>query len=115
MSIGTLLDTLINGRKVGTDRFGNKYYAERRTPEGRRQRRWVIYKDTLEPSRVPAEWHAWLHHTTEAPIESPDRPWYKDHVPNLTGTPAAYVPPGDERRGGRRDRATGDYEPWRPA
>jgi NADH:ubiquinone oxidoreductase subunit len=26
----------------------------------------------------------------------------------------AYVPPGHERRGGQRQRATGDYEAWRP-
>ena len=30
------------------------------------------------------------------------------------GTPLAYVPPGHERRGGKRAPATGDYEAWKP-
>jgi len=35
-------------------------------------------------------------------------------VPNLTGTPAAYHPPGSVLHGGARAHATADYEPWRP-
>jgi NADH:ubiquinone oxidoreductase subunit len=42
------------------------------------------------------------------------RPWQKDHLPNLTGTAAAYRPPGHILQGGQRDKATGDYEPWVP-
>jgi len=66
---------------------------------------------------VPAEWHAWLHHTADQP--PPDggvakRPWQKAHLPNQTGTAAAYRPPGHVLKGGQRDRATGDYEPWVP-
>ena len=34
--------------------------------------------------------------------------------PNHTGTNAAYLPPGHDLRGGKRDRATGDYEAWQP-
>src|SRR3546814_7347583 len=63
------------------------------------------------------EWHAWLHHTTDAvpPEGGPDRhPWQKDHQPNLTGTVQAYRPPGHTLKGGRRAPATGDYEPWTP-
>jgi NADH:ubiquinone oxidoreductase subunit len=41
--------------------------------------------------------------------------WQKPHVPNLTGTPEAYRPPGHVAMGGRRAPATGDYEPWRPS
>jgi NADH:ubiquinone oxidoreductase subunit len=32
----------------------------------------------------------------------------------MTGTPFAYHPQGSILRGGRRARATGDYEPWTP-
>jgi len=35
-------------------------------------------------------------------------------VPNLTGTAEAYRPPGHVLAGGQRDKATGDYEPWKP-
>ncbi len=83
-----------------------------------RERRWVIYKGEVEASRVPAEWHAWLHHTTdEIPPEGgpPKQPWQKEHERNLTGSAEAYRPPGHMLKGGRRDKATGDYEPWTPS
>jgi NADH:ubiquinone oxidoreductase subunit len=83
----------------------------------RKERRWVIYNGEIEASRVPPEWHVWLHHTSdEIPPEGgpPRQPWQKDHQPNLTGTGHAYRPPGHTLKGGRRDRATGDYEPWTP-
>ena len=41
-------------------------------------------------------------------------PWQKEHLPNLTGTPEAYRPAGSLERGGKRARATGDYEAWQP-
>ncbi|KAA5607431.1 NADH:ubiquinone oxidoreductase subunit NDUFA12 [Roseospira marina] len=114
MSIGTKIFSRLNGRLVGNDRFGNTYFEERRPPKGRRVKRWVLYKGIAEPSKVPPEWNAWLHHTVDAPLAAPDRPWIKEHVPNLSGTPAAYVPTGDERRGGTRRAASGDYEAWTP-
>ncbi|MGH6798662.1 MAG: NADH:ubiquinone oxidoreductase subunit NDUFA12, partial [Roseiarcus sp.] len=40
--------------------------------------------------------------------------WQKPHLPNLTGTPLAYRPPGSVLEGGHRAPATGDYEPWTP-
>jgi len=118
MNIGTWLFTLWNGKLVGTDEHGNRYYIERRQTEGYRTRRWVIYVGEVEASKVPPRWHAWLHYTTDLlPEESeiPKRPWEKEHLPNLTGTEAAYRPPGHELAGGHRARGTGDYEPWRPS
>ena len=118
MTLGTRLFTLVNGVLVGTDPEGNRYYTERHPREGRRVRRWVIYNGPAEASRVPASWHGWLHYRTDEPPPPegrPRRPWQKDHVANATGTPAAYRPPGHVLEGGKRDKATGDYEPWRPA
>lgn len=114
MSIGTIIYSRLNGRQVGTDRFGNAYYEERRTPKGRRTKRWVLFKGLAEPSKIPPEWHAWLHHTVESPLSPVEQPWMKPHVPNLSGTPGAYVPTGDERRGGTRRQASGDYQAWTP-
>jgi NADH:ubiquinone oxidoreductase subunit len=50
----------------------------------------------------------------DVPGARPRHSWEKPHVPNLTGTPLAYHPPGSVLRGGHRQRATGDYEPWVP-
>jgi NADH:ubiquinone oxidoreductase subunit len=116
MTIGTTLFTWLHGEAVGNDDQGNRYYQERKIVAGRRRRRWVIYNGEAEASRVPPEWHIWLHYTTNTP-PSPGasrRPWQKPHEPNHTGTPLAYRPPGHTLSGGKRDKATGDYEPWTP-
>ena len=81
------------------------------------KRRWVIYEGYADASKVPAEWHGWLHHTfAEPPTIEPllRRPWEKDHLPNLTGTIHAWKPKGAISRGGVRAKTTGDYEAWRP-
>ena len=59
----TRVMTWLQGERVGADSFGNCYYQERAKPAGRRRRRWVVYKQEDEASRVPPSWHAWLHYT----------------------------------------------------
>ena len=119
MSIGTLIDTWLHGEYVGSDSFGNRYYRDRRRRRGLgRERRWVVYTGEADASRVPPEWHGWLHATVADPPKPdgvPRRPWQKPHEPNLTGTEAAYRPQGHTLRGGVRAKATGDYEPWIPS
>lgn len=115
--IGTTLMTAFSGRVVGRDAEGNTYYEQRRPAKGARSRRWVIYNGVAEPSRVPPEWHGWLHYTFDAPLESQSQfhqAWQKPHQPNLTATDQAYHPPGSQVAGGVRDRATGDYQAWKP-
>ncbi len=106
------------GRPIGTDPSGNQYYEGKARQGYKNLRRWVIYKGAPEASTVPPEWHGWLHHQTD---EVPDlqsgsfrKPWQKPHRPNLTGTNQAYRPPGHILAGGKRDKATGDYEAWSP-
>ncbi len=115
MNIGTRIFTWLNGQQVGRDGLGNIYYQDRKPRAGLRTRRWVIYAGEVEASSVPPEWHAWLHHTTEAPIvEANRRAWERPHLPNLTGTIASYRPAGHDYSGGHRAAATGDYEAWTP-
>ncbi len=114
---GTLMQTFFCGVRTGEDEFGNRYYHERKTPSGIRQKRWVIYAGEPEASKVPPEWHIWLHHTADAPIsdDSPfHKPWQKPYQQNMTGTSEAYRPPGHVLEGGKRAKATGDYEAWNP-
>lgn len=116
MSLGTRLYTWRNGELVGEDEFGNRYYREKKVASVRDAKRWVMYKGEPEASKVPPQWHRWLHKTTdEVPSGTPSlRPWQKPHLPNLTGTELAYRPPGHALAGNRRDKATGDYEAWTP-
>jgi NADH:ubiquinone oxidoreductase subunit len=111
-TIGTSFYTWRKGRQVGEDAAGNRYYVERGGT-----RRWVLFNGAVDASRVPPEWHAWLHGITHTPpSEQPlaRKPWEKDREPNKTGTSEAYFPPGSLAVGGHRPPATGDYEAWRP-
>lgn len=117
-TIGALVTIGRRGRFVGDDEFGNRYYESRDTVsyDGRR-RRWVIYDGYADASKVPPEWHGWLHYTydappTEAPL--PRQVWEKDHLPNMSGTPLAWRPQGSLLAQGERPAATGDYEAWKP-
>lgn len=109
---GANLLTWFKGAYVASDNYGNMYYEERfyfGKPKDRQPRRWVIYKGNPEGSKVPSEWHAWLHFTTDkTPDEAPpvNYAWEKPHMPNLTGTKKAYEPPVN--------RAAKYYEAWQP-
>ena len=109
-TISTQIFTWRKGQKVGEDAQGNIYYQ---TTGGKR--RWVIYNGEMEATRIPADWHGWLHFTwDEPPTEAPlvQRAWQKPHQENLTGTDAAYVPAGSLRR--PTPVARTDYEAWQP-
>ena len=54
-TVGTFLYTLFTGKLVGEDYFGNKYYSNLKG------KRWVIYKNIVESSKIPPEWHSWIH------------------------------------------------------
>lgn len=115
MSVATWFYTKLHGELVGEDSFGNRYYRSKRKRAFGREQRWAVFADgSNEPSNVPAEWHAWLHHTTDEPVRDEGKPWIREHVPNLTGTTAAYLPPGADARGGVRAATSGDYEAWSP-
>lgn len=109
-TIGTQLYTWRKGQKVGEDELGNIYYQTR---DG--VRRWVIFNGEIEGSHISPDWHGWLHHTfEESPADSPmvHKAWEKPHVPNMTGTAAAYAPAGSLRQAIPADRR--DYEAWSP-
>ncbi|NCP19857.1 MAG: NADH:ubiquinone oxidoreductase subunit NDUFA12 [Erythrobacter sp.] len=116
-TIGTSIFTSRKGEHVGTDAAGNRYYRSKHVKDGQRERRWVIYDGANDASRVPSEWHGWLHGSGEDVPESflpAPRIWEADYTPNATGSADAYLPSGALQRGGRRARASGDYEAWSP-
>jgi len=115
-TFGTAMGTIFGGERVGEDGLGNVYYEAKKAENGRK-RRWVIYKGANDASRVPPEWHGWLHGTLDSvPSEALPAPraWQREATPNLTGTGDAYRPAGALESGGRRAQATGDYEAWAP-
>ena len=56
-TIGTKIQTALFGKLAGQDSFGNKYY------ESKSGRRWVIYKEEIDASKIPNEWYSWIHFT----------------------------------------------------
>ena len=89
---------------IGTDNQGNKYY-ERKSELNTRQR-YVIFSKTnniegdVDASRVPSEYHGWLHYTEKEYPKDIKRkaPIFKLPHQNATlsnqGAFPKYVPPG---------------------
>lgn len=113
-TVTTLLNSALTGEKVGSDAQGNTYHrAKKPYPKGHpfagRERRWVIYNGANDASRVPAEWHGWLHGAFDTVPESnlpPPRIWETEFTPNATGTATAHRPRSGAQAGG--------YEAWQP-
>ena len=88
-TFGTKIKTILFGKLVGEDLFGNKYY------ESKDGKRWVIYSGEIDASKIPVEWYSWIHFTPNK-IEKKHNfekyDWQKPHQPNLTGTESAYYP-----------------------
>jgi NADH:ubiquinone oxidoreductase subunit len=111
-TFGTALFSWRNGRQLGEDALGNRYFEDK---HGRR--RWVMYAGSNDVSRVPPEWYAWLtRQIDDVPDKAlpPPPKFLRTATPNLTGTADAYLPAGALERGGRRQAASGDYQPWTP-
>jgi len=118
-TIGARFKIAMRGVLVGEDELGNRYFEARdnRDSYDDRRRRWVIYKGYAEASKIPPDWHGWMHYTfDDPPTKAPllRQAWEKDHQPNLSGTIHAYRPKGSITKGGERAAATGDYQAWRP-
>lgn len=117
-TLGTWLYTYRYGESVGSDTQGNLYYRSKNASHAT-ERRWVIYKGVSEASRIPADWHAWMHRMIDVPpsdVPLVAKEWEKTHHENMTGTTGKYTPDGSLTRKGRvmRQPATGDYEAWSP-
>lgn len=118
-TIGTLFTVKRLGVPVGEDEFGNRYFEAKDVSHSYdgRKRRWVLYNGYAEASKVPPDWHVWLHYTVdEPPTEAalPLQRFHKAHLPNMSGTPFAYRPAGSMAGGGERNSAIGDYQAWSP-
>ena len=106
-TVGTFIYTLFTGKFVGIDEFGNKYYTNSRG------RRWVIYKNNVESSKIPAEWHSWIHFLkiNKPATEIKKFSWQIQHEENLTGTQKAHKPDGSLMHNSKKNMKK--YETWK--
>jgi NADH:ubiquinone oxidoreductase subunit len=107
-TLGTFIYTLFTGKIIGRDQFGNKYYSNSKG------RRWVIYKDNIESSKIPPDWHSWIHFLkiNKPSTEEKKFLWQKQYEENLTGTDRAYKPEGSLTSSLKKNMKK--YEIWKP-
>ena len=94
-TFGTKLQTIFSGKLQGKDSFGNKYY------ESKSGKRWIIYKDEVNASRIPVEWYSWIHFTKNKIEDNHNLEkysWQKPHQSNQTGTKSSYHPNKDDNK-----------------
>ena len=104
-TFGTRIKTIFLGKFIGSDENGNKYY------ESKKGKRWVIYANEIDASKIPVEWYSWIHFTPNKienihKLEKHD--WQKPHQPNLTGTDSAYYPNKNNK-----DATEKKYKSWK--
>ena len=103
-TFGTFLKTLIFGKFVGSDEYGNKYYKSKKDD------RWVVYKNNIEATKITSDWYLWIHHTID---RIPDNKtikysWQKKHLENQTGTKNRFRPVRI-----KKDNLKKKYETWK--
>ena len=105
-TFGTFLKTLIFGKYVGSDDYGNKYY------KNKNDERWVIYSKNIEATKITSDWYLWIHHTVD---KIPDKHtedkkyiWQKKHLENQTGTENSFKPVKIKKNNMKKK-----YETWK--
>ena len=104
-TFGTRIKTILSGKLIGSDEYGNKYY------QNKRGKRWVIYANEIDASKIPVEWYSWIHlmpNKIENIHELEKHDWQKPHQPNLTGTDSAYYPNKNNK-----DATEKKYKSWK--
>tara|TARA_B100000401_G_C52419340_1_gene537395 strand:- start:119 stop:481 length:363 start_codon:yes stop_codon:yes gene_type:complete len=104
-TLGTKLKTILFGNFVGKDHLGNKYY------ESKNGKRWVIYSNEIDATKIPVEWYSWIHfmpNRIEKTHELIKYEWQKPHKPNKTGTESAYHPNKN-----KKDAVEKKYKSWK--
>ena len=104
-TFGTKLKTIFYGKYAGCDSYGNKYY------ESKSGKRWVIYSDEIDATKIPVEWYSWIHfmpNRIEKKHELEKYDWQKPHKSNQTGTDKAYYPNKN-----KKDATNKKYKSWK--
>ena len=112
-TVGTNLFTFLKGKKIGQDYLGNSYFESKD-----KEKRWCIYCDQSEASRISPEWNSWLRFISNTVPASNiiTYDWQKHFKGNVTGLDGAYKP--SITRAGRLDEDLdnyqSDYKAWKP-
>ena len=119
-SLRVKLYTLLNGKLVGRDEFGNKYYHK--APINKeKDERWVLYRGIDDPSKIPARWYRWIHFMSDTiPTDEnyKNYSWQIDHQANFTGTEYSYKQKNLDQittdKTNKQKLYRKDYDAWSP-
>ena len=101
MSLGFKIYSYLNGKLLGVDSLGNKYYQEKKNS----LKRWVIYAKGFGPDSLPTHFHNWLHNTSN------ENPEFQNSKDNLTGLVKQRVLKHIVKH---KNSSTKGYNSWRP-
>ena len=112
-TVGTNLFTFLKGKKVGEDYLGNSYYESKE-----QEKRWCIYFDQSEASRISPEWNSWLRFISNTVPDSNNNSyeWQKFFKGNASGLDSAYKPSiiREGRLNEDLEDYQSDYKAWKP-
>ena len=105
-AFGTFVYTIVFGKFVGKDEFGNKYYINSK------DKRWVIYNGEINASKITSDWYSWMHRiSNKIPDENQKKfSWQKSHKDNKTGTKDSFKP----NKISKNNKKFKKYESWKP-
>ena len=114
-NISLYLYTIFFGNLVGKDNDGNKYYMSKISHGTKKEKRWVMYKNESDPTKIDPDWHAWLHHIIQDfPKLKKKLHWQKNISSNNTGTKKAYLPDGHILNQQNKLKKVKNYEACNP-
>ena len=112
-TVGTNLFTFLKGKKIGEDYLGNSYYESKD-----QEKRWCIYFDQSEASRISPEWNSWLRFISNTVPDSNNNSyeWQKFFKGNASGLDSAYKPSiiREGRLNEDLEDYQSDYKAWKP-
>ena len=112
-TVGTNIFTFLKGKKVGEDYLGNSYYESKD-----QEKRWCIYFDQSEASRISPEWNSWLRFISNTVPDSNNNSyeWQKFFKGNASGLDSAYKPSiiREGRLNEDLEDYQSDYKAWKP-
>ena len=111
-NFSTKLYSIFFGKKVGIDSFGNSYF----TTKNNASKRWVLYKNKVDPTAISVEWQLWLNsNAVDVPIQSNnDFSWQKSRLPNQTGSIKAYHPRDEKYNKSSKEEDSIKNKIWSP-
>ena len=111
-NLPTTLYSIFFGKEVGTDNFGNKYYVHKKNTS----KRWVLYKESVDPTAVSVDWQLWLNNNANEPPAKPEKifSWQKSRLPNQTGSDEAYHPKSSKYIKNKEKQVNIDSKIWNP-